>query len=295
MNYNKAKLEDYSSPLSDTEKTQCKHAIEMVKDALVEFGYTVKTSRNYYSDDGYAYYYQLSNSNYNSYSSVAILLQGSYANNTNIKRYSDVDVSVIYNPIFPVSLEKYFITYKQKIYDALYRKFGTDTKRKNKSIRIEGNSYRKSIDVVPAFSITSRIEDGIQFLTDDNQKIINYPLKQISNENKKNKDTQYNFKKYVRIFKNIKTDMEYSKINSASNIGSFQIESLLWNIPNEVFNKYSTLGYGVEEIINYLVNHKYLIDNYYEANGIKRLCNALNKYSFYQFVDDIKNYFKYEV
>ena len=292
MSYSKAKLEDYASPLSESEKEQCKHAIDMVKDALVDYGYTIKTSRNNFSDDGYAYYYQLSDS---SYQSIIILLQGSYANNTNIKRYSDVDVSIVYNPIIPISLEKYFMNFKQNIYNALYKKFGANTKRKNKSIRIEGNSYRKSIDVVPAFTITSKIEEGIQFLTDDNQKIINYPLKQIFNENRKNKDTRYYFKKYVRIFKNIKMDMENINISSASNIGSFQVESLLWNLPNEVFSKYTTLGYGVEDIIEYLITYKYLIDNFYESNGIKKLCiSSFDKYYLYKFVDDLSSYFKYE-
>ena len=44
--------------------------------------------------------------------------------------------------------------------------------RKNKSICVSGNTYRKSIDVVPAFSITNNLLDGIQFLTDKGEKII---------------------------------------------------------------------------------------------------------------------------
>ena len=184
MRYKASKLEEYSEPISKTEKEQCENAIDMVKDALVNYGYTINKARNNYTTDGYAYYYELKGSNY---SIVTVLVQGSYANNTNIKRYSDVDVSVIYTPIIPVSLELYFKKYKDEVYLALYKKFGYDVERKNKSIKINGNSYRKSIDVVPAFSLTKNIEDGIQFLTDDGIKIINYPLKQISNENQKNK------------------------------------------------------------------------------------------------------------
>lgn len=138
------------------------------------------------------------------------MVQGSYANNTNIKRYSDVDVSVVDSPTIPLSLENYFMNFKADIYKALYRKFGSDAKRKNRSIRAEGNTYRKSIDVVPALSLSGNIENGIQFITDDGNKIINYPLKQIRNENLKNKETNYKFKRYVRIFKNIRMNMETS-------------------------------------------------------------------------------------
>ena len=183
MKYNKNKLEEYAEPISNTEKEQCKNAIDMVKDALVSYGYSINRSINNYTNEGYAYYYELKSSNY---STVTVLVQGSYANNTNIKRYSDVDVSVIYTPIIPISLEMSFNKYKDEVYAALYKKFGYEVKRKNKSIKVNGNTYWKSIDVVPAFSLTRNIEDGIQFITDDGVKITNYPLKHISNENQKN-------------------------------------------------------------------------------------------------------------
>lgn len=291
MKYSNSNLEDYASPLSETEREQCQHAIDMVKDALIDYGYIFKTSRSNYSDEGYAYYYELRDS---SYSTITILMQGSYANNTNIKRYSDVDVSVIYNPVIPLSLDRYFMGFKEDIYKALVQRFGTSVERKNKSLCVSGNTYRKTIDVVPAFSVGPKLEDGIQFLTDKGEKIVNYPLKQILNENKKNKDTQYKFKKYVRILKNIKMDMEASNIISAKNIGSFQVESLLWNIPNDVFTKYITLGYGVEEIIKYLINNKVLLDYFTESNVIKKLCsNPRERKIIEQFIDSLNNYFVY--
>ena len=168
MKYSKTILESYAQPISNTEKEQCEHAIDMVKDALVEYGYKISNTRKNYSSEGYAFYYELRESDYSS--TVTVLVQGSYANNTNIKRYSDVDVSVILKPIIPISLEKTFNSFKTKIYNALCRKFGSDVVRKNKSINVKGNTYRKSIDVVPAYSVGSNIEDGIQFLTDKGNK-----------------------------------------------------------------------------------------------------------------------------
>ncbi len=292
MKYNKSILEKYSEAISKTEKQQCENAIEMVKDALVNYGYKLNNIRNNYSDEGYAFYYELKDVSLNK---ITVVVQGSYANNTNIKRYSDVDVSVIYKSILPVNFDYSFGNFKKEIYNALYKKFGNDVVRKNKSINIKGNSYRKSIDVVAAFSITNNIEDGIQFLTDKGEKIINYPLKQIKNENLKNKQTNYMFKRYVRIFKNIKEDMEESNIESAKKVGSFQIESLLWNFDNSEFTKYQNLAYGVEDIIADLRIKKYLLDHYRESNGIKNLCQDSNmKNNMQQFIDDLINYFKYE-
>ncbi len=293
MKYSKTILESYAQPISNTEKEQCEHAIDMVKDALVEFGYKISNARKNYSSDGYAFYYELRESDFSS--TIIVLVQGSYANNTNIKRYSDVDVSVISKPIIPISLEKSFNNFKTKIYNALYRKFGSDVVRKNKSINVKGNTYRKSIDVVPAYSINTNLEDGIQFLTDKGEKIINYPLKQIKNENSKNSQTKYMFKKYVRILKNIKEDMEESYIQSAKEVGSFQVESLLWNLDDSVFNKYITLGYVLEEILDSLKNKKYLLDFLYESNGIKKLCpNPEMKKSLQKFIDDLTEYYRYE-
>ena len=88
--------------------------------------------------------------------------------------------------------------------------------------------------------------------------------------------------------------MEASNISSAKNIGSFQVESLLWNISDEMFTKYITLGYGVEEIIQRLIKNKHLIPLYKESNGIKQLCNTpaeTNKIQ--QFIDSLNNFFTY--
>ena len=43
MKYSKTILESYAQPKSNTEKEQCEHAIDMVKDALVEYGYKIRS------------------------------------------------------------------------------------------------------------------------------------------------------------------------------------------------------------------------------------------------------------
>lgn len=257
MRYTRKDLEEYSKPISDTENESCKRAIRMVKDALVCAGYDLDDNLKQY--DEYTFYYEKRDS----FGGVlTVLLQGSYANKTNIKHTSDVDVSILYKSVLPCQ----FSSYKDSILSALKKYFGNNNvHRKNKSIKVDGNSGRKDIDVVPAFYDFS-IKDGIYFYTDDGEKIINYPLQHISNSTQKNKNTNYNYKRYVRILKNIKRDLNFD------DIGSFQLESLLWNIPDSLFKEYTyCLEIGTKNIINYLYDNRYNFRDYKEGNGIKKL------------------------
>ncbi|MGN1327306.1 MAG: nucleotidyltransferase [Clostridia bacterium] len=257
MRYTRKDLEEYAKPISDTENETCKRAIRMVKDALVYAGYDLDDDLKQY--DEYTFYYEKRDS----FGGVlTVLLQGSYANKTNIKHTSDVDVSILYKSAMPYQ----FSSYKDSILSALENYFGSrNVHRKNKSIKVEGNSGRKDIDVVPAFYDTF-IKDGIYFYTDDGERIQNFPLQHIDNSTQKNKNTNYNYKRYVRILKNIKRDLNYD------DIGSFQLESLLWNIPDSLFTEYTyCLEIGTKNIINYLYDNRYNFRSYKEGNGIKKL------------------------
>ena len=44
MRYTEEKLKLYASPLYETEQEKCKHAIEMVRDALAGIGYTERAT-----------------------------------------------------------------------------------------------------------------------------------------------------------------------------------------------------------------------------------------------------------
>lgn len=286
MLYTREKLEEYSNPLSDTENEKCKNSIKMVKDALVSAGYSLDEDLKQYDD--YTFYYETRDKYGNR---ITVLLQGSYANKTNIKHTSDVDVAVIYKPFFPLA----FSLYKDRITKALKNYFGNDAERKNKSITVHGNTNRKDIDVVPAYS-DENIANGINFYTDAGERIINYPLQHISNATSKNKNTSSMYKKYVRILKNIKHDMEETK-SSARNVGSFQLESLLWNLPNNYFSTYTySYNKGVKDIIGYIYNHINEIRNYKEGNGIKALVISEDVYNKLRaFVTDLYYFYSCEV
>ena len=87
-------------------------------------------------------------------------------------------------------------------------------------------------------------------------------------------------------------DLGYS---SANNVSSFGLESLLWNIPNEVFTKYYSLGFVFSEVIDYLYKNKSSFISYKEANGIKPLCpTELEIANYKAFVDALKQFYKYD-
>ena len=162
MIFTEEQLRKYAKPLSETEEKQCKNAIRMVVDALKTIGFKESTSiqRMYSETPSFETRMKSKDDDYE----VKIFLQGSYANNTNVRQHSDVDIAVVqvdqFRPKFRVGVSKDnygFISaspknkaFKDIVQLALKNKFGDDVERKNKSIKIHGNSYRKDADSVPA-------------------------------------------------------------------------------------------------------------------------------------------------
>lgn len=79
-------------------------------------------------------------------------------------------------------------------------------------------------------------------------------------------------------------------------VSSFGLESLLWNLPDSLFMKYSTYRFEFEEIVNYLYSHKDELYSYKEANGIKTLCPTLGDITHYQnFIDRLYTFYDYDI
>jgi len=292
MRFTEEQLKRFAEPLSTTEDDQCQRAINMIKESLEKIGYKKEgQTQKKYSD---LPYYKINMASENQYD-LTIFVQGSHANNTNVKGDSDIDIAVVRENVFRgeyrtgISGKNYgfqpathdALEFKKIIFKALYDKFGNDTVRKNKSILIKGNYSRKQADVVPSLRYRNYKQDyyndennfkpGVLITTDDGQEIINYPEIHLENGRRKNINTNYYFKKIVRIMKELKYLMEEEGYNSASKINSFLIESLLWNVPDVLFlneEEYSAKFIG---IVNYLLDNKESIIQFKEVNGIKLL------------------------
>lgn len=319
INFTEEQLKNYAKPLSETENQKCLNAIKMMRDALKGLGFTDdnKSIAPLY-EDTYAYSIQMHNL-YNS-SKVKLFIQGSYANNTNVRTESDVDIAVIQEEVFQtiyrigVTDKDYNFTtaptpaksFKDEVQECLENKFGSDVERKNKSIKVNGNTYRKDADAVPCMRYRDYRQDysnnknnyigGIVITSDEGERIINYPEQHIANGKKKNIETNHYYKKMVRILKKMRYLMIECSYTSAQNVSSFGLESLLWNIPSHIFTKYSTYKYEFDEIVNYLYKSINDLYCYKEANGIKPLCSNQSDINNYKnFIIDLNKFYQYDI
>ena len=329
MKFTEAMLEEYSQPLSATEEQHCKNAIRMVSNSLKKLGFTDdgKEIRAMYPDT-YSYSIQLRNIYENR--QIKLLVQGSYANNTNVRTQSDVDIAVIQEDVFNTEYRTYGnppqtdanyhfdrITYppknfKDEVQACLEEDFGTDVERKNKSIKIHGNTYRKDTDTVPCrryrdyrndyFNDVNNFVGGIIIFPDNGSYIINYPEQHIKNGREKNINTHQYYKKFVRIMKKMRYLMEEDEKvvfrRAAEGVSSFKLESLLWNIEDQWYldncGRYSKV-YAFKLMVGYLILHENDFASYKEANGIKPLCEDDVAYQrLCSFIDALYGFYSYE-
>ena len=254
MKYSEERLQSWTAPLSNTEKQRADNAINMIRVAI-------------------------NGSEELKHMDIEIFTQGSYANNTNVRSESDVDVCVmlkdVFHGVYPngKKREDYgftaasltFSLYRDMVKSALQAKFRSEyVSDGNKSLRIDENTYHVKADVVPAFQLRNyyywestdpgRYVEGTWFMSKAGEKIENYPQKHISNGITKNNETNYEYKKLVRIMKHIRNEMVDDKIANGDKITSFLVECLVWNIPNPIITGYSTWTETVKQAIRYLYN-----------------------------------------
>lgn len=293
MRYTENQLESFTKPISDSENQRCENMIRMVKDAI----------QNYYSETRD---YKMNLNNYE------IFLQGSYANNTNVKQNSDVDICVMYKNVFHYSMpDGYsldgsysdssldYFDLRNTIKKALIKKFGSDRViDKNKAIRILSNSYTTDADVVVAFqyrkySDSTKFQEGIYYKALDNSIVINYPKIHIKNGNEKNVTTNYMYKKMVRIFKKIMYDMQDDNIYASKDVKGFVLECMVYNFPNDEMFKHIETKYtdNLQKMMNTFINES--MNLWKEVNEIKWLFGiekGKNESDYKDYIKAMKEY-----
>ena len=93
-----------------------------------------------------------------------------------------------------------------------------------------------------------------RFYAKTGEEVSNYPKVHIKNGTSKNIDTNYRYKRLVRIMKHIKNEMVNDGKANGDKITSFLVECLVWNTPNSIITGYSTWAETVKETIAYLYN-----------------------------------------
>jgi hypothetical protein len=192
---------------------------------------------------------------------VRVFVKGSYANNTNVRRDSDVDVAVEWNSWSYISKSdeagRYSwqqlgvslgdsgpqpLEYRHWVEEALVSVFGTgsvDTTG-NKAITVVGSSTTLDADVVPCFqhkrySRVGRAPDvGTRLYPKNGGTIENWPEQQRANGNAKNSNTSRRYKQLVRAVKRLENDMLETGLLQSQVHGYF-LECLLYNLPDREF------------------------------------------------------------
>ncbi len=228
MRYTETTLQLWTKPASDTEEQKIENTISMIKSAI-------------------------NSSNELKSLEIDIFVQGSYANNTNVRTNSDVDVCVMLRSTF-------YTEYP----DGKDRNDYGFTEG-NKSLKVRSNSYHVNADVVVALLLKdyksigstdpNRYIEGTRFIARNSGACVtNYPKLHIANGRQKNNLTNYKYKYLVRIFKRIRNVMVDEGVTDGDKISSFLVECLVWNVPNSIITGYSTWTETVKQAIIYLYN-----------------------------------------
>jgi hypothetical protein len=222
--------------------------------------------------------------------SITVFAQGSYANRTNVRQDSDVDICVLCRDVFYYDLpagvlrESYGITpanyeyaqFKNEVGTALTDYFGySAVTRGNKAFDVHANSYRVDADVVPTFEYrwytsASAYSEGTKFLPDNGGGVLNWPTQNYDNGVSKNQRTGERFKAIVRIMKRLRNEMNEAAIGAAQPIPSFLNECLAWNVPNEGFG-HDTYKEDVRFVIAHLWKNTRTVESCGEWGEINEL------------------------
>ncbi|MEY9726275.1 nucleotidyltransferase domain-containing protein [Bradyrhizobium yuanmingense] len=209
-----------------------------------------------------------------------VFLQGSYGNDTNVYRDSDVDVVIRLDSIFahdanllptdqyaafesayPGAASYSYGQFKTDVFTWLVKKFGNTVTLGKKAIFIPAGGGRRDCDVLPAIQFRyyygfssaapSNYAEGICFYLPDGTKIVNFPKQHSTNCTTKHQACNNSFKPTVRIFKNMRNHLVDAKKLQDGIAPSYFIEGLLYNVPNQKFSANRTDTFT--SVYNYLV------------------------------------------
>jgi hypothetical protein len=185
--------------------------------------------------------------------SLKVYAKGSYANNTNVRSDSDVDIAVeCTDVLYWEESEKGNHTagkpyeglwtpakLRTELLSAMNEKFpGQVDSSGSTAIQLNSNSARVDADVVPCFSYRYYMKDGsrdgTKIFKTDHSSIVNYPAQQLGNGIAKNKRTGYAYKKGARLLKRIENAM--AEDGTFRELPSFFMECLAYNCPDNAFS-----------------------------------------------------------
>jgi hypothetical protein len=226
---------------------------------------------------------------------VEIFVQGSYANSTNVRKDSDVDLVVQLklpleedvDGLNPDEVELFYQHYGYTDYG--WEEFREDVVRslREKFFVREGNKciditdmdslLRVPADILPAIefrryrafpSLAGEVyEEGVFFRDAAGHAIVNFPKQHLANGKAKDWATGGRFKQVIRVFKNARRH-ETAGIEK-ENAPSYFLECLLYNVPNATF--WAPLSDAYRSCLTWLTTNRGKFDGFQCQNGLVKL------------------------
>jgi hypothetical protein len=222
-----AQLEGWTGPSSDSEQDRQERTERMIKDAIDAHD----------AFDGYSF---------------SVYVKGSYANQTNVRADSDVDVVVHCHEVEYWGAESATAhpdgpsysgiwtprNLRDEIVAALGAKFSNQVDTSGSTaIVVRSSSARVDADVVPSFSYryyfnSGSTRVGTRTFRKNNSWLENYPAQHLAKGKSKDVATNTYFKQAVRILKRVENLMVANGVHRE--VPSYFVECLVYNCPNSV-------------------------------------------------------------
>jgi hypothetical protein len=201
--------------------------------------------------------------------SISVFAKGSYANGTNVRVESDVDIAVQCHEVFfweeaepgahpPISGYEGLWTpahLREGVTAALRTGFPDQVDTTGSTaIKVHSGTARIDADVVPCFDYRFYLaggthREGNRIFLKSGGHADNFPAQNLENGRRKNVRTHLRYKDCVRIMKRLEVAMFADSVHRE--VPSFLVESLVYNCPDPLFARYSWTD-RVREIIGHI-------------------------------------------
>lgn len=238
--------------------------------------------------------------------SYRVYAKGSYANNTNVRLDSDVDIAVqncecLYYEYHGCDEAQGTVTspyegdwtpvrWRAEILAALKSRFpGEVSGSGTVAITIdEHDGTRPDVDVVPSFDFVrydssdkvSR-HNGSKVFPTSGTPIVNYPDQQLERGTAKNVRTNGRYKRFVRALKSAENQLVAD--DAISDLPSYFMECLVWNVPDRTLTSGVDLSAGFRSVLVWLWDRlkeeNYARTEWEEPNGLKYLFHGGAKWT----------------
>jgi hypothetical protein len=192
---------------------------------------------------------------------VEVFLQGSYGNDTNVWADSDVDIVLKHNGsiyydisgmsekeqqafkgVFSTNAEYGYTQFKADA-ETWIKRLYNGVQVGKKAVFVPGNNSRRNADALVCLQFrryysyepgVHGYHEGVAFYA-NGSRIENFPKQHSDNCTAKHQATNQNFKRMVRVFKNMHNTMIREGLLAECIAPSYFIEGMLYNVPNDKF------------------------------------------------------------